>query len=451
MKKSFIFVILILIALIAAFFIYQGEIVWKIAEASNNETFYNAYISQYPGGEHISEAKEILEELAFKKVNQTNDIYIVNNYIEKYPQGKHIEAIKTLKDSLLWQEALDKNNFQTVEEFINKYPESSYITQAKEKLIELKWDSIKNTNDIDKLDKFIKENPESKFISDANEKKAELNWKKVAQRNTIKDIQLFLKDFPQSKYTKEANELINKLKIDDKPYQIAQSQGSLEAYQRFIENYPGHKNYKEAMAVMTLLKGVDLYTLMKKGVINVSATGKSIKQLTVHVTNKLKTPIAVIIPVGTLFVAKNKAVQNMFTVYPNKITVAANSTTSIQVKVSCANRTRKIPGLSDEFTVIPRAPNPDLIKLSTVLNVHTPHDVAQAAIWIITDNATYEDLGILRTSSTYSIGSPGYRTIGAKETLEAIKLLDSAGINVRSKAIWKDVDKIKKELASYRH
>ena len=61
--------------------------------------------------------------------------------------------------------------------------------------------------------------------------------------------------------------------------------------------------------------------------------------------------------------------------------------------------------------------------------------VRQAAVWIVTDNASYSDLATLVMSSD---GSGGTRVINEYEAARAMQLCDQANIDITRKAIWKD-------------
>jgi hypothetical protein len=58
--------------------------------------------------------------------------------------------------------------------------------------------------------------------------------------------------------------------------------------------------------------------------------------------------------------------------------------------------------------------------------------VKQAAVWIITDDADYGDLGILVS------GFARTRAIGPEEAVRAMKLCAEAGIDLTRKKIWWD-------------
>ncbi len=66
---------------------------------------------------------------------------------------------------------------------------------------------------------------------------------------------------------------------------------------------------------------------------------------------------------------------------------------------------------------------------------HVSKATRQAAVWIITDNADYNDLGILVVSQ---FGFGGSRAINENETAQAIKIVNDAGIDITHKMIWKD-------------
>lgn len=59
----------------------------------------------------------------------------------------------------------------------------------------------------------------------------------------------------------------------------------------------------------------------------------------------------------------------------------------------------------------------------------------QAAVWIVTDNADYDDLGILVASQ---FGFGGSRVINEPETARAMRICCEAGIDITRKRIWND-------------
>ena len=66
--------------------------------------------------------------------------------------------------------------------------------------------------------------------------------------------------------------------------------------------------------------------------------------------------------------------------------------------------------------------------------------VWQAAVWIITDDATYNDLGRLRENRV--------RMIGKNRAAEAMKICDEAGIDIMKKNIWRDRNRILQAISN---
>jgi hypothetical protein len=67
--------------------------------------------------------------------------------------------------------------------------------------------------------------------------------------------------------------------------------------------------------------------------------------------------------------------------------------------------------------------------------------IRQAAVWIVTDNADYGDLGILVSSPSWQPFG-GTRVIQEYEAARAMKICEEAGIDIAQKAIWRDRQEI---------
>jgi len=117
--------------------------------------------------------------------------------------------------------------------------------------------------------------------------------------------------------------------------------------------------------------------------------------------------------------------------------------TGLSPSAACANMRSGIPGSEDRFSVERSPHQQELAKLMPILDAsHVPDDVRQAAVWIVTDNADYDDLGILVTGF---VGF-GTRAIHESETVRAMQICDRAGIDITQKAIWGDKEQILRGL-----
>ena len=186
--------------------------------------------------------------------------------------------------------------------------------------------------------------------------------------------------------------------------------------------------------------------LINEGKLLAEINGDSIRNLRITLRKLAPHPLEVTIPTGTYFVCDNPAAQNMVSTTDVTL-VLRGDTQSTGVPVACANKPKDIPGERDAFTLgtLPNAG--ELEKLMAVLGRKAvSYHTKQAAVWIVTHNADYSDLGSLRTVSQYTPRIPGVaygtRSIAEPEAAEAMRLCDEAGIDIKTKSIWSDREKI---------
>jgi uncharacterized protein YnzC (UPF0291/DUF896 family) len=184
----------------------------------------------------------------------------------------------------------------------------------------------------------------------------------------------------------------------------------------------------------------DIVELLENGIIEAEIIGGDITYVNVRIRRLVSDPVTVRIPVGSFFVSENSSVQNMVATGGKNVRLTAGGWQSISIPAACANRPKKIPGSGNRFSV-QRSPNQqELAGLMPVLNRSgAGMAVKQAAVWIITDNAGYGDLGILVRSPVGNTGAiMSSRVIGDQDAARAMKICVDAGINIKEKKIWKD-------------
>jgi len=141
----------------------------------------------------------------------------------------------------------------------------------------------------------------------------------------------------------------------------------------------------------------DIVTGIQQRKIQVKVNGDGIERINVEVSRRAGSPPTIVrIPTGTLFASGSGSVQSMVATEPATADLSSTLSTVISVAVACANMHLGVPDSDDTFTV-QRAPNQ--AELQTVLPViaraNPEYAVRQAAVWIITDDADYDDLGTL--------------------------------------------------------
>ena len=188
----------------------------------------------------------------------------------------------------------------------------------------------------------------------------------------------------------------------------------------------------------------NIVDLIEKKAIEIEASGKGIQSVGVRVKNLGANPIKVHIPVGTFFVSSNSSSQNMVTTGELTVTLTKSGWKTVTIPAACANRPKNIPDTDDTFTA-QRVPNQEELTqlMPTLQKARADFRTRQAAVWIVTDNASYDDLGILQASSG---GYGGVRAIGPDDAARAMKICAKAGIDIKQKAIWQDRSEILEKL-----
>jgi len=174
--------------------------------------------------------------------------------------------------------------------------------------------------------------------------------------------------------------------------------------------------------------------LVEQVLITVGVRGAGIDTLTIQIQSNTDDPLKIEIPSGTYFVADIASSQNMVIRYSVTLPIKPHEALEKKVDAACANLHRDQPGEKDTFSIRRAPEQPELSKLMTELDsAGVDFNIEQAAVWIVTDDATYVDLGIL-------VGGIGFssRTINENVAVRAMLLVEQAGIDLPRRAIWKD-------------
>jgi hypothetical protein len=271
----------------------------------------------------------------------------------------------------------------------------------------------------------------------------ERGWADAVAANTIGAFEGYLTIHGDGGHVAEATESIQALRANDGVYSAALAGGE-DGLRRFLTDFQGHRRERDArQALEDITEGRDIVDLLDEKKIEVQAQGSGIESVQVRVRRLVPYPLTVRIPAGTYFVAARQSAQNMVTTAASRATLVTDDWQSVSVPAACANRPRDIPGIGDEFKVQRSPYQKELARLMPVLErAAVPSDVRQAAVWIVTDNADFGDLGIL----VGGFGGFGPRVIDEQDAARAMMICDQAGIDIRRKAIWRDRALILKSL-----
>lgn len=189
----------------------------------------------------------------------------------------------------------------------------------------------------------------------------------------------------------------------------------------------------------------NIIDLLDEGKLEMRAEAQGINSMDLELQNLTDGSLDVEIPAGTFFISSDSVMQNMVVRSSQTVRLDDQNPMTVLLEVACANIHREIPGSETGFEVRRSPMQAELERLLLSLELaDAEYDVEQAAIWIVTDNASYEDLGILVRTS---IGNPlGSRAIGYDDAARAMQFVDEAGIDISRKAIWNDREEIAAEV-----
>jgi outer membrane protein assembly factor BamD (BamD/ComL family) len=347
-----------------------------------------------------------------------------------------------------WEETKSLNTIGAYENFITKHPNTVYTDSAKTIIHKLNldndWTSTKQNNTFFSYEKFLQKYQESKYTDEARLKLSELYEKRDLDNSQtsedIYDYEKFMKKYPDSKYQNLVKEKLNYLKDWCNVKKI----GTIQAYQNFIKNHTNNPYVENAKTRMddynNDISGREIVEALRNYKVEVEVTGSSIKNVKLRIRRKTNHTLKITLPIGTYFVCRGSS-QNMVGRQEVTITLDSDEWQTYMIPVACSNRTRNIPNADDNFNIL-SSPNQSVLKLlmPVLEKSNVSFEVEQAAVWIVTDDADYHDLGSL-------IQFPmGARAIQEYEAAMAIKICEEAGITVKSHAIWYDVPNIIRDL-----
>jgi hypothetical protein len=178
----------------------------------------------------------------------------------------------------------------------------------------------------------------------------------------------------------------------------------------------------------------NIVDLVGRGAITFKITSGGINELGLDIQNTTDQALHIDIPAGIYFVNLDSKSQNMVVRHPASASIQPNGQADIQLEAACANIHLTEPTQENTFTIQRTPEPPELTEVIDKLNsAKVDYPVEQAAIWIVTDDATFDELGMLVEGSRF-----GASTINEKDAVRAMMLVDEAGLYIRNYAIWGD-------------
>ena len=346
-------------------------------------------------------------------------------------------VIPSTRDEIQWRLADHKNTTASYESYLKTWPQGRHAIEAAGLYDERGWADAQAANTPDGFKQYVVLHGAGKHVAEANDSLEGFKWREASQANTIAAYRAFAEALPQGKHAAEAQTKIAGLRADPALFTAAYQAGTEASLQKFLADYPGHeKEVVVQAALKEIVEGRDIVDLLNEKKIEIKSSGSGIESVNVSLRRKVPYSLTARIPVGTYFVSSNESAQNMVTTAEVRVRLETEEWQDISPDAACANRPLDIPSDEDSFSVRRSPFQAELAKLMPILaKAGVDVETRQAAVWIVTDDADYDDLGTLVASQ---FGFGGSRIINEIETTRAMKICEEAGINIKGKRIWGD-------------
>ncbi|MFA5193243.1 MAG: hypothetical protein WC740_21245 [Verrucomicrobiia bacterium] len=355
-----------------------------------------------------------------------------------------LASLSPTRDAIEWHFASSGDTAQDYAKYLAAWPNGWHSEEARSRYDNRSWADAQAADSLDSYRRYERTHSNGMHLTEARNQIEDLTWQRSKEANTIKSLRVYWEAYPDGRYRAEALSRLRALHTDKTAYSAALAAGTEQALNNFLTEFPGHSKTADAkQALKDITEGRDIVDLLAEQLVEIRAQGNGISSVDLHILRLARYPIVVRIPVGTYFVPSRQSVQNMVVTAEAKIHLTKPMWTRISINVACANRPRSVPSTRDSFT-IERAPQQaELIKLMPVLErAHVDARVRQAAVWIVTDDANYSDLGILISGFSIPFSNPSDprppRAIKHREAALAMKICSEAGIDITGKHIWSD-------------
>ena len=348
-------------------------------------------------------------------------------------------VLPDVRDDMAWGWAVVADNVAAYERYLAVWPDGRHASEARRRLDGFAWDDARRTGTVVSYQAYLERSPQGRHASEARQRLDDFAWDDARRTATVVSHQAYLDRFPEGRHASEATEVIHSLRHDERLFTELEGSTDLAAYEIFLERYPGHMREPNARrAVLDMQEGRDIVDLIAAGDLEVETAGSGIRAVALRLRRRTPHPLMVHLPVGTFFVSRHRSTKNMVATDDHTVRLMSVAWTDVEVAAACANRPRHIPGDGDSFAVTRAPDQADLRRLIPVLRqAGADPDVRQAAVWIVTDDADYEDLGAL-VSPTPHHSLEGSRVIGKTDAARAMQIVAHAGIDITRKAIWRD-------------
>ncbi len=108
---------------------------WEQCRTSTDAADFEAYINDYPDGDHIADVKTMYKNLKadnelWDKTNGSTDAAAFRNYLSAFPQGVHVQEAKLMLDDAVWNDAFNRNSADALLAYLQEFPNGKHYQDA---------------------------------------------------------------------------------------------------------------------------------------------------------------------------------------------------------------------------------------------------------------------------------------------------------------------------------
>jgi hypothetical protein len=293
--------------------------------------------------------------------------------------------------------------------------------------------------------------PKGRFSEEFRRRLERILWKQAERENTVAAYQIYLDAFDSGLEAFLALRRQRALMQDDAPFQRAAARGSAEGWAAFLEEFRGHRRSGEALAAYARAQPGNLFDLVAARRITAAASGDEIFRLDLALHRLHSEDVDVFIPRGTYFRPSNPRMADMVATHEGDTKLNSDGFIGFSLHVVSASMRKRVASPRQGFSMQPASSNPDLQRLLAFFQFKMPtFRLRQAAVWVLTDNATWRDLKknvSPQTGADFSVIEDEGREFDAGEAANTLMILEAAGIDYRRYALWRDRAEIFWQLA----
>ena len=369
------------------------------------------------------------------------------SYLESWPEGGHAAEARAVHEERLWQEADALNVKRVYEDYLESYPDGEHAEEARDRIEDFVWRALDAAGDGGAYRYFVQQYPDGEHVQDALDRLEDIMWVDVRSDNTLKAFNDYLERYPEGRYAEKARSRRDAILSDDGLFIAAKKEGTAEALEKFLALYPGHPREADARAALVALAGADVLDLIKNGAIEAEAKGTGTLEAAVRLRGFGAMPRTVKIPAGTIFVCGDAACADLVATESTRASVEGNDWTTVSVPVAGMDRLKPAPGEGQTLSLKRQPESEELVRVVASLDRFGPAPaVCQAAVWLVTGDPRYKDLGTLVKAGSDASGQEAERLINEREAVRAFKLCADTGMDMTKKAIWLDKETMRQTM-----